>query len=89
MYPYFIKTPWVIKKIFSEYVWDIKGSREVFLTFDDGPHPEITPWVLSELDKYNAKASFFCLGKMWFNTRLYTSKFWKKDMLWVTILTTT
>lgn len=35
----------------------------MFLTFDDGPIPEITPWVLDELDKYDAKATFFCLGK--------------------------
>lgn len=34
----------------------------VYLTFDDGPHPEITPWVMAELDKYNAKATFFCVG---------------------------
>jgi peptidoglycan/xylan/chitin deacetylase (PgdA/CDA1 family) len=33
------------------------------LTFDDGPTPEITTWVLKELDKYNAKATFFCIGK--------------------------
>lgn len=38
-------------------------DKSVFLTFDDGPHPTITPWVLQELKKYNAKASFFCIGK--------------------------
>ena len=38
-------------------------SNEVFLTFDDGPTPEITEFVLSELKKYNAKATFFCIGK--------------------------
>jgi peptidoglycan/xylan/chitin deacetylase (PgdA/CDA1 family) len=38
-------------------------GKEVFLTFDDGPHPEITPWVLAELKKYDAKATFFCIGK--------------------------
>lgn len=37
--------------------------NEVYLTFDDGPHPEITPWVLDVLDQYQAKATFFCLGK--------------------------
>jgi peptidoglycan/xylan/chitin deacetylase (PgdA/CDA1 family) len=35
----------------------------VYLTFDDGPHPVVTPWVLKQLEKYGAKATFFCLGK--------------------------
>lgn len=35
----------------------------VYLTFDDGPHPEITPFVLQQLEQYNAKACFFCIGK--------------------------
>lgn len=39
------------------------GEKSLYLTFDDGPHPEITPFVLSELNKYNAKATFFCIGK--------------------------
>lgn len=38
-------------------------ENKIFLTFDDGPHPEITPWVLDTLEKYQAKATFFCLGK--------------------------
>ncbi len=45
-------------------VWDISGRKKVlYLTFDDGPHIEATPFVLDELKKYNAKATFFCLGK--------------------------
>lgn len=64
MHRYFIKTPWAVKKIFPKYVWDIPSNEyAVYLTFDDGPHPEITSWVLDELKKYNAKASFFCIGK--------------------------
>lgn len=39
------------------------GEKILYLTFDDGPHPEITPFVLSELNKYEAKATFFCVGK--------------------------
>jgi peptidoglycan/xylan/chitin deacetylase (PgdA/CDA1 family) len=63
MHQYFIKTPWIAKQLFSSYVWSIDTSeREVYLTFDDGPHPTITPWVLDELKKYNARASFFCIG---------------------------
>ena len=38
-------------------------EKVVYLTFDDGPTPEITSWVLDELKKYNAKATFFCIGK--------------------------
>lgn len=63
MHKYFIKTPWWIKKIFFSYVWSIPTKEKiVYLTFDDGPHPTITIWVLDELKKYNAKASFFCIG---------------------------
>ena len=39
------------------------SAQSVAFTFDDGPHPEATPYVLDELKKYNAKASFFCIGK--------------------------
>jgi len=46
------------------FVFDIKtDKREVFLTFDDGPVPEATPWVLDVLKQYNVKATFFCIGK--------------------------
>jgi len=38
------------------------SERSLYLTFDDGPHPTITPFVLSQLDYFNAKASFFCIG---------------------------
>jgi peptidoglycan-N-acetylglucosamine deacetylase len=64
MHKYFIKIPWWVKQVFSSYVWSIDTrENEVFLTFDDGPHPVITPWVLEQLKTYNAKASFFCIGK--------------------------
>ena len=60
---YWIKTNSLIKKIFSNYVWDIPNiENKIYLTFDDGPTPEITEWVLEELKKYNAKATFFCIG---------------------------
>jgi peptidoglycan/xylan/chitin deacetylase (PgdA/CDA1 family) len=58
-----IKTPAVAKKMFPNYVWDIATTRkELYLTFDDGPTPEITNWTLDILDQYHAKASFFCIG---------------------------
>ena len=60
---YWIKTHSIIKKIFKNFVWDIPNNEnKIFLTFDDGPTPEITNWVLDELKKYNAKATFFCIG---------------------------
>jgi peptidoglycan/xylan/chitin deacetylase (PgdA/CDA1 family) len=63
MHRYFIKTPWLVKKIFSNYEWNFTRKKDVvYLTFDDGPHPVITPWVLDQLKSYDAKASFFCIG---------------------------
>jgi peptidoglycan/xylan/chitin deacetylase (PgdA/CDA1 family) len=58
-----IKTPGVAKKMFPNYVWDIVTSEKIiYLTFDDGPTPEITNWTLNVLKQYNAKATFFCIG---------------------------
>lgn len=63
LYKFFIKTPAIAKKIFSSYRWSFPTNEKVvYLTFDDGPHPTITPFVLEELKKYNAKATFFCIG---------------------------
>lgn len=60
---YWIKTNALIKKIFSNYIWDLPNAKnKIYLTFDDGPTPEITEWVIEELKKYNAKATFFCIG---------------------------
>lgn len=59
-----VNTPVIAKKLFSNYVWEMpSGSKTLYLTFDDGPTPEITNWTLDILDKYNAKATFFCIGK--------------------------
>jgi peptidoglycan/xylan/chitin deacetylase (PgdA/CDA1 family) len=64
MKKYFVKTPKVVKHIFNNWRWKFTDEEKViYLTFDDGPTPEITAWVLSELKKYKAKATFFCLGK--------------------------
>ena len=61
---YFVKTPGWLKKIYDSYVWSIPESDKIlYLTFDDGPHPEATPFVLKELKKHNALATFFCIGK--------------------------
>lgn len=62
--PYFIKTPWLVQRLFSSYVWKMPESeKNIYLTFDDGPHPVVTPFVLNVLEQYNAKATFFCIGK--------------------------
>jgi peptidoglycan-N-acetylglucosamine deacetylase len=64
MHKYFLKIPWWVRKLYPHYIWKVPvDDKTVFLTFDDGPHPSITPWVLKELKKYGAKASFFCIGK--------------------------
>ena len=43
--------------------WQVKTSKkEIFLTFDDGPIPDVTEWVLDILNQYNIKATFFCVG---------------------------
>jgi len=58
------KTPKIAKKAFPRLTWDKKTDKKViYLTFDDGPTPKITIWILKQLSKYNAKATFFCLGK--------------------------
>ena len=60
---YWIKTNVLIKQIFPNYIWDIPNDyNKVYLTFDDGPTPEITPWTLAQLKKYDVKATFFCIG---------------------------
>lgn len=60
---YLIKTPKFVQTLFPNFIWNIDTSeKEIYLTFDDGPIPEVTPWVLETLDKYDAKATFFCVG---------------------------
>ncbi len=67
------KTPWLAKKTFPSYVWDIPNQEKViYLTFDDGPTPDITNKVVEILAAYQAKATFFCIGKnIAENPRLY------------------
>jgi peptidoglycan/xylan/chitin deacetylase (PgdA/CDA1 family) len=56
--------PLLYRIAFPGAIWRIlpKTGKAVYLTFDDGPIPEVTPWVLDVLDKYNIKATFFCVG---------------------------
>ena len=60
---YLIKTPFWLRAIYSNCTWKMPAKDKViYLTFDDGPHPDATPFVLANLKKYNAKATFFCIG---------------------------
>lgn len=61
---YVVKTPWWLRKLYPSYIWRMPVTgKAIYLTFDDGPHPVATPFVLDQLKKYNALATFFCLGK--------------------------
>ncbi|MBD5214581.1 MAG: polysaccharide deacetylase family protein [Bacteroidales bacterium] len=58
------RPPSLYRLLFPEALWRLKrrGRRVVYLTFDDGPIPEVTPWVLDELDRHNVRATFFLVG---------------------------
>ncbi len=62
MYRY--TTPGFIQRMDPFLTWKMKKAEKptLYLTFDDGPHPEITPWVLAILAEFQAKATFFCVG---------------------------
>ncbi|MCJ8163323.1 polysaccharide deacetylase family protein [Pontibacter sp. E15-1] len=60
----FYKTPSLLRKLMPGYTWRRAGQgKTLYLTFDDGPIPELTPWVLEQLQQYAAKATFFCVGE--------------------------
>lgn len=66
---YLIKTPFWLPLIYRSCTWRVPTKEKLlYLSFDDGPHPEATPFVLEQLAIFNAKASFFCIGK---NVQLY------------------
>ena len=61
---YFVRTPGWLKKLYPGCVWDVEPKEKtLYLSFDDGPHPTITPYILNLLKKYNAQAIFFCIGQ--------------------------
>ena len=60
---YLVKTPWLLKQFYSNMIWNKSRRRHcIYVTFDDGPIPFVTPFVLNILKQYNAKATFFCIG---------------------------
>lgn len=59
-----VKTPDLIKHYLGGYIWDKPNiEHKIYLTFDDGPIPEVTPWVLEVLREFNIPATFFCVGE--------------------------
>lgn len=61
---HFVKVPSLIKPLAGDFLWSVRTQDYlVYLTFDDGPVPEVTPLVLDILQRFNAKASFFCVGE--------------------------
>jgi len=61
---YFIQTPFWLRLIYRSCIWRKPNQdRVLYLSFDDGPHSEATPFVLGQLSNFDAKASFFCIGK--------------------------
>ena len=70
---YFIKSPQFVRNLFPNFTWQIPtDEKRLFLTFDDGPVADVTPWVLRTLSDYDAKATFFCVGD---NIRKYPQIF--------------
>lgn len=58
----------ILRWMFPDVIWKMDDPDGIYLTFDDGPTPGVTEWILQTLDRYNAKATFFVLGK---NVELY------------------
>ena len=63
-----IKPPKILRRLMPDLIWEIEDGEGVFLTFDDGPTPGVTEWILATLARYDARATFFVLGK---NVELY------------------
>lgn len=66
--------PHLYRMLFPDTVWRIEDPvrKTVYLTFDDGPIPEVTPWILGLLDRYGIKATFFCVGdNVWKHPEVY------------------
>ena len=69
----FITTPKILRMFYPSFLCEMpKGEKKIYITFDDGPHPTITPQVLEILKNFNAKATFFCVGN---NVKKYKETF--------------
>jgi peptidoglycan-N-acetylglucosamine deacetylase len=60
---YLVKSPLLLKWYYPSFVWNkTRSDKVIYLTFDDGPIPDVTDFVLKTLNTFNAKATFFCVG---------------------------
>jgi peptidoglycan/xylan/chitin deacetylase (PgdA/CDA1 family) len=59
----FFSSPRLVQLLFPKWTWRGPENNVIYLTFDDGPTPESTPWILSFLKKNDVKATFFCVGE--------------------------
>lgn len=60
----YYKIPTIVRHAYPKRVWTKQNEEKtIYLTFDDGPHPEVTPWVMEVLEGAEAKATFFCVGQ--------------------------
>src|SRR5215217_680597 len=60
---YLVKSPFLLKWYYPSLTWNkTRKEKVIYLTFDDGPIPDVTPFVLKTLKDFNAKATFFCIG---------------------------
>lgn len=57
------RTPWPIKKLYPELTWSKRTAQTIYLTFDDGPIPVITPFIHQTLSAFDVRATFFCVGE--------------------------
>lgn len=58
------KTPFIAPYLYPKLIWKVKTTeKKIYLTFDDGPIPQLTDWVLDTLKSFEAKATFFCVGE--------------------------
>jgi peptidoglycan-N-acetylglucosamine deacetylase len=61
---YFVKVPKIVQTFYGSMVWEISEiNKNIYLTFDDGPDPLVTPVVMDLLNRHQAKATFFCSGR--------------------------
>lgn len=65
MRTYLFKTPTILKKLYPSLTWDKReeAEKKIYLTFDDGPIPEVTPWILDQLAAADVNATFFMVGE--------------------------
>ena len=57
------RTPWPIRKLYPQLTWSKRTAQTIYLTFDDGPIPVITPFIQQTLSKFDVQATFFCVGE--------------------------